>query len=163
MHFNLKHGNDFKLLWRLFTFRKLPHPVLARILDIAGHLELKEGWYLPYVWAIDTYHSFIEVNTEQGHVYFVSATEPKRYTEGKNNQNKYHVLAMSEWLLSKRFCSGNTRLIGCGVVSRKPGPRCNIKTAFSGIDIPIITIRRPWDHFTIILGIPMVVMRHLYI
>ena len=43
------------------------------------------------------------------------------------------------------------------------GHRFNIKTIFPGITISIIKIRRLWDHLFCIMGIRILVERHLYI
>ena len=44
-----------------------------------------------------------------------------------------------------------------------PGPPLNIKTIFPGLGIPMLKIRRSWDHLIFNMGIPILVRRHLYI
>ena len=47
--------------------------------------------------------------------------------------------------------------------SKDTGPRLNIKTVFPCMEILILMIRRSWDRFIFILGIPILLRRHLYI
>ena len=44
-----------------------------------------------------------------------------------------------------------------------PGPRRNIKTVFAGVGISIIKIRRLWDRLIFKIGIPILLIRYLYI
>ena len=47
--------------------------------------------------------------------------------------------------------------------NRNTWPRLNIKTGFPGVGIYIIKIRRSWDRLIFIIGMLIVVKRHLYI
>ena len=51
---------------------------------------------------------------------------------------------------------------GYEALLERPGPRPNIRTIFPGMGISIIKIRRSWDRLIFIMGIPMLVKRHLY-
>ena len=45
----------------------------------------------------------------------------------------------------------------------RPGPRLNIKTVFLRYGIPMLKIRRSWGRLIFNMGIPILVIRHLYI
>ena len=42
-------------------------------------------------------------------------------------------------------------------------PGSSLKTVFPGMDISIIKIRRSWDHLIFVMGISILVKRHIYI
>ena len=46
---------------------------------------------------------------------------------------------------------------------KPPGPCLNIKTVFPGSGIPMLKIRRSQDRLIFNIGIPILVIQHLYI
>ena len=59
--------------------------------------------------------------------------------------------------------SENTKCIHCGFALCEPLARLNIKTVFLGMNISIMRVRQSWDRLVFIVGMSILVRRHLYI